>query len=111
MGRADLLPRLETHIQHRGSEASLRNQLAKAGFEVRRVFHEPFTMRYLDGSALLRQSNIVFGFLPNWRAILPKELEQAFFEHLEANLNRAAERRGELALTIPACYMEGLKMG
>ncbi len=110
MGRADLLPMLEAHIQHRGSEASLRKQLAEAGFDVRRVFHEPFTMRFLNGSALLRQSNIVLGFLPNWRAILPKELEQAFFERLEVNLNRAAAQRGELALTIPACYMEAVKV-
>ena len=109
MGRADRLPELEKHIQHRGSEASLRGQLAEAGFEVRRVFHEPFSMRYLNGSALLRQSNIVLGFLSNWRAILPKELEQAFFARLEENLNHAAERRGELVLTIPACYMEAVK--
>jgi arsenite methyltransferase len=109
IGRADLLPTLEAHVQHRGSEASLRSQLESAGFQVRRVIHEPFAMRYLDGSTLLRQSNIILGFLPNWRALLPPELEQAFFERLEANLNRAAEKAGELSLTIPACYIEAEK--
>ncbi len=110
LGRADLLPALETHIRHRGSEDGLRQQLTGAGFTVRRAIREPFVMRYLDGSALLRQSNIILGFLPNWRALVPTEMEVAFFERLEANLNRAAAREGALVLTVPACYVEAVKM-
>jgi ubiquinone/menaquinone biosynthesis C-methylase UbiE len=109
LGRDDLLPGLTAHIEHRGTADSLRQQLVGAGFQVRRVFHESFSMRYLDGSALLRHSNIILGFLSNWRALLPKELEQPFFERLEANLNQLAAKTGELALTIPACYIEAVK--
>jgi ubiquinone/menaquinone biosynthesis C-methylase UbiE len=111
LGRDDLQAGLAAHIEHRGSEESLRRQLEAAGFRVRRAVHEPFTMRYLDGSALLRHSNILLGFLPNWRSLVPPELEAAFFERLEANLNQSAARAGELSLTIPACYIEAERAG
>jgi arsenite methyltransferase len=105
-GHADLLERLQVHIDHRGTVESLSGKLVKAGFRIQRVERETFNMRFLNGSALLRHSFIIVGFLNNWRALLPEEIIPEVFARLEANLNTLARERGELSLTIPACYIE-----
>ena len=97
---------MEAHIRQRGSEESLRTLLTQAGFDVLRVIHEPFTLRFLNGSALLRHSNIRLGFLPAWRSLIPPKWEDKFFTKLEHNLNEYAVKHQELAVTIPACYVE-----
>jgi arsenite methyltransferase len=113
-GRADLLPALEAHVRHRITADAARTMLQAAGFGASRVHEQTFTMRYLDGSAFLRHSFIQTAFFDAWREVLGPEArgtpqEEAVFRQLEANLNRLAAERGELALTIPMAYIEAEK--
>ena len=103
------LPTLDTHVRHRGTVESVQALLSRAGFEIVDVAERSFAMRFADGSALLRHWLIRVGFLPDWKQLVPPELTLKTFALLETWLNDEAERRGELALTIPVVYVQADK--
>lgn len=109
LGLEPLVPALRRHIDHRASLESVTALLEGAGFRCAVLHQETATLRYLNGSALLRHHFIRQGFLDGWKEVLPPEQLRAVFARLEANLNRRAEEQGELALTIPMAYLEGEK--
>jgi SAM-dependent methyltransferase len=103
-GRADLLPALQAHIDHRATVPSLVQFLQEGKFEVQDVFTESFRMRFADGTSLLRHHFVRRGFMRGWKAVVPPEALESVFAALERNLNALAGRRGELSLTVPmAC--------
>ena len=106
LGLADRIPALDAHVGHRATLESLERMLTGAGFTVYEAATDTMTMRFADGSALLRHHFIRLGFLPAWRAIVTPELEARTFETLERRLNEVAAARGELALTIPMACVE-----
>lgn len=105
-GRPDALAALRRHVAHRGSVSSIAERLGRAGFRVARAVQRDFPMRFADGSALLHHYFIRLGFLDGWRSVVTPETEEDIFGALEAGLNRLAEERGELALTVPLAYIE-----
>jgi hypothetical protein len=63
-------------------------------------------MRFADGSALLRHHFIRLGFVPGWKSVAAADSVPETFDRLERRRNAIAEKRGELALTIPmACFV------
>ena len=64
------------------------------------------SMRFVNGSAMFRHYFIKLGFLDAWKGLLEAHEQEPVFDKLEANLNRLAESRGELKLTIPMAYVE-----
>jgi hypothetical protein len=61
------------------------------------------------GLLLLKHYFIRLGFLDGWKGVLRPEEQEEAFSRLEANLNAYSERRGELSLTIPMAYVEGVR--
>lgn len=108
-GHADLLPALEAHVAGRMTVAAACALLEEAGLIVTDVYEQTFSLRYVDGSALLRHSFIRMAFLEGWREFLPPEEAVAILRRLEAALNRLAAREGELRLTVPLAYLESVK--
>ena len=87
----------------------LAELFAATGFRLSVVHREETSMRFLDGSALLRHYFIKLGFLEGWKSVLAAADQPAVFARLEENLNRLAEGRGELLLTIPMAYVEATR--
>jgi hypothetical protein len=106
-GEAQALEALRQHVDHRTTVDRIAALFERAGFRVSRVYEEPATMRFLDGSSLLRHYFIKLAFLDDWRKVVDAEAQAEVFSQLETSLNRLAEERGELALTIPMAYIEG----
>lgn len=101
---------LERHLDTRFPLAALRALFEKAGIKPAKVHEDSFVMRFVDGSAFLRHFFIRLGFMEAWKErVAPADRKQVF-SRLEANLNRLAEAKGELALTIPMLYLEGEKV-
>jgi ubiquinone/menaquinone biosynthesis C-methylase UbiE len=90
---------LRAHIEHRATIDELRALLDSAGFFVRTVLEDTFTMRYANGAALLSHDFIRFGFLPAWREVAG---ETDVFEELASRLP------APLTLTIPRAYVEAV---
>jgi arsenite methyltransferase len=97
---------LRRHIDNRATVERVSDLLERTGYRVRTVHEEAASMRFLDGTALLHHYFIRLGFLDAWKAVVPAGEQEVVFSRLEASLNRIAETRGELALTIPMAYIE-----
>ncbi|HFA47640.1 MAG TPA: class I SAM-dependent methyltransferase [Bacteroidetes bacterium] len=110
-GNHHILQKLKEHEARRGSDESVRDLFENAGFSVSKLTRDRFTMRFVDGTAFLNHFLIVIGFLPSWRALIPEENVETFFQKLEANLNKQAEWEEELKLSVPMIYVEGVKKG
>jgi ubiquinone/menaquinone biosynthesis C-methylase UbiE len=102
----DALAKLTAHEAHRGTVDSQRQLLEAHGFHITRVVEDTLTMRYLDGSALLRHWFIRVGFLPGWKAVVAPEQLHTVFHMLEAHLNTLSQASGDLRLTVPMLYLE-----
>lgn len=101
---------LAANEAHRGTPESITALLEGAGFRVVKRVEDQFTMRFVDGSALLRHWLIKLGFLEGWRRAVPPDQEAAIFEMVEMNLNTLAAAAGELRMTVPMLYIEGEKV-
>jgi ubiquinone/menaquinone biosynthesis C-methylase UbiE len=110
MKKEEVIAALERHLDTRFPLATLQAFFERAGIKPAKVHEDSFVMRFVDGSAFLRHFLILLGFMDAWRALLAPGDRQEIFSRLEANLNRLAETRGEIAVTIPMLYLEGEKV-
>jgi arsenite methyltransferase len=103
------LPLLNEHINHRGTEESVRKLLDGNGFKIKKEVTSIYKMRFLNGTAFLNHSYIILGFINSWRNMFEETDRQPFFDTFERNLNLLAKSKGELKLTIPMLYLECAK--
>jgi arsenite methyltransferase len=109
IGNPVYFERLAANEKHRGTREGLVAMLTAAGFTPSRAVGTSFTLRYADGSALLRHSLTRIGFLPGWKAVVDEPDRRRVFAALERHLNHHAEHEGELRMTIPALYLEAIR--
>lgn len=109
LGLDEYLPKLKAQEQHRGSDESVRDLLEGAKFSVVKIVRDKFHLRYVSGTAFFNHFLTLIGFLPGWRGVVPTELEERIFGHLENKLNQQADWEGELKMTVPVLYMEAVR--
>jgi ubiquinone/menaquinone biosynthesis C-methylase UbiE len=110
VGDPDSPEKLAAHENHRSSRMEIEAKLSAAGFQTVKAVEDQFTMRYADGSALLRHPLVRVGFLDGWRSVVSPENEERVFTLLEDRLNQIARQAGgELRMTVPMLYIEGHK--
>jgi arsenite methyltransferase len=90
---------LRTHIEHRATVEGVRSLLERGGFRVTRVIEHESVMRFAHGRALLNHYFIKLGFLDAWKDLAPREAFARLLENMQ----------GEVRLTIPMAYIEGVK--
>ena len=103
------LPQFNEHVQHRGSEESVKELIDRNGFMIKKSISSPYKMRFLNGTAFLNHSNIILGFIKSWINMFEENDRLVFFERFERHLNEYSKKHGELSLTIPMFYMECIK--
>lgn len=111
LGKDNIIEKLSSHQEHRGTVDSIKKLFTDNGFIVRRHFEESFDMRFLDGSAFLNHYFVKLGWLESWKNLLPEKERPEIFTALEQNLNAYSMQSGGLTLTVPMAYMEGEKQG
>jgi hypothetical protein len=111
LGKQKAVETLRSHVEHRATLEGIAALFSRTGFRITKVCEEAASLRFVDGSAFLRHYFIKLGFLDGWRSVVDASEQEVVFAQLEANLNRLAEARGELALTIPIAYIEAEKVG
>lgn len=107
--KPEYIERLTAHEAHRGTKESLCALLTEAGFKVAKVVEDDFCIRYLDGSVMLNHSLTKLGFMDGWKSVIDPGDWVEVFGIIERELNRAASEKGELSMTIPMLYLEGVK--
>lgn len=96
---------LRAHVEHRATIPGVCTLLEGGGFSVTRVVERTARMRFANGTALMNHHFIKLGFLDGWKTVVRGD-EQTMFRHLQKQLDRSAERHGELSLTVPMAYVE-----
>jgi arsenite methyltransferase len=97
----DYLTHLEEHIHHRATVPDVRTLLERNDFVLRRVVERKVVMRFANGAALFNHHFIKLAFLDEWKKTVPGKVELIFRE-LQNRLT------GEVRLTIPMAYVEGV---
>ncbi len=110
LGKNDLIKKLISHQEHRGNIQSLTNLFSENGFKTTRLFEETIEMRFADGSAFLNHHFVKPGWLGSWKELIPEDERMQIFSTLETNLNKTAAQKGELKLTVPMVFVEGVKI-
>ncbi|HET7460928.1 MAG TPA: methyltransferase domain-containing protein [Longimicrobium sp.] len=105
-GAADAVDRLAADEARRGTDESVAERVRGAGFTVRRMVRDGFTLRYAGGAALLRHWLTMIGFLPAWRAALGPERERELLAEAERRLDAIAAAEGAFTTTVPMLYLE-----
>jgi arsenite methyltransferase len=98
---------LEAHIAHRATIPGIFALLQQARFQPVHSVEESMTMRFANGTALLRHSFVRLGFLPAWRGLVAETEWAEVFERLRAALDAHAAQHDLLQLTVPMAYVEG----
>lgn len=109
MKRRDLIKKMKNQEAHRGTVESVRELLENNGFSISKIIKDKFHWRYLNGTAFLNHNFIIMGWMDGFRSILEGEDEALIFSKIEEKLNAEAEWTGELKLTVPMLYLEGIK--
>ncbi len=106
-GLDDRLEALEAHILHKRKPlAHVESTLAAAGLAVVAVKHSTFTMRYVDGTAMLDSPIIRLAFRPSWEEVPAPADVQPVFDDIAVELDRRAGTTGGLTLSVPWVLVE-----
>ena len=73
----------------------------EAGFIIKNISYDSFEFKYIDATAMLNHYVIKFWFLNSWKSILPENKMEQIFDKVEVRLNKLAENKDYLTLTIP----------
>ena len=72
-----------------------------SGFSIIDIIHDVFNIKFVDGSSMFNHYLIKYWFLPGWKDILNEEDRVSIFGKIEKKLNKHADIKGEISLTIP----------
>jgi arsenite methyltransferase len=110
LGYHDARARILAHIgtKRRPLEETVR-VIEEAGFEQIKAREGSFTMRYADGTALLKNWYMRLGFMEAWASVVEPPDAIPALGALEARLNELAGARGELSLSVPFVCIEAAR--
>ncbi len=109
LGMPEAIAALHEQQAERTTIEQLQTWFERTGLRMHQVHERSATIRYTNGTAMLRHYFIKLSFLAGWKKVVAAGDRQHVFRELEASLNRMAEAAGGLALTIPMAYVEGKK--
>jgi len=96
------LQRMKNQIyDKRKPVTEIKKLLNDNGFKIENIYEDKFYLKFTDGSSMFYHPLIKNWFLPGWRGIINVELQEEIFDSIEIKLNKIAENKGEIKLSIP----------
>ncbi len=89
-----------------------RTLVERAGFEVRRVVTDSFTLRFPDPKTFLGSPLVQTTYMPAWRSIIPDTtVRRLVFNEVERRLTaRMQASGGELTMTVPMACISAVRL-
>ena len=82
--------------------SEIKSMILSAGFSISKIIQNEFYLRFASASALFNHSMIKYWFLPGWKTIIKDDsILDPVFKSLEKKLNKTADQKGEIRLSIP----------
>ncbi len=105
---------IESFIQHinhkRKSVKEQVRMISNAGFKIKKVYEENYTMKFADGTAFLNHSFIKKAFKNAWSQLLqPTGRVEEILSATENRLNQLAEEDGVLLMEVPFAVFDCYK--
>ncbi len=102
LGKLQEIDRMYTHISNKRKPLHQTiKMISNAGFSIKKVSEDHFSMRFLDGSAMFNHFFIKLAFWDSWEKILSQDDRALVFDRIKLKLNNIAKMNGALHLTIP----------
>lgn len=101
----DEIAKMHAHIHDKRKpiQQTVR-MINRAGFQIKKIYEDQFTLRFLNGSAMFNHFFIRLAFWDSWEKILSPDDRKPIFQILEHKFNKISSVNGALTLTIPyAC--------
>ncbi len=109
-GLFDSISKLKKHIyEKRRPLEEFILLFEKNNFSIRSVKEDSFQYRFVDAAAMFNHSLIRMAFLDSWIDLVPADKLEEIFSRVENNLNKAAESKGQLFLTIPFVVIDAAR--
>ncbi len=104
--KSDKIKSIKKHIYSKRKPIDFTVKLIEnSGFKIKNIYKDSFDLRFVDGSALFNHYFIRIAFLKSWIEIIDPPDVTKIFQSLEMELNKLANKNGEIKLTIPwVCF-------
>jgi sporulation-control protein spo0M len=108
----DFMAAFARQVAARPTIESVRGLIERAGFEVRRVATDSFSLRYPDVQSFLRSPVIQTVHLSSWREIVPDlTLRRLVFNEVDRRLTaRLSAAGGMLNVTVPMVCVSAVRL-
>ena len=94
--------KIDEHIHSKRKSLQYLKDITEGnGFDIIDAIEKEFKMKYLNGTAFLKDFIIRMAFMVPWKKIIPDEYHKQVFYDIESKLNKVAEDKGFLSLSIP----------
>jgi arsenite methyltransferase len=104
------IEKIQKHIySKRRPLDEIKQLIVSSGFKIKNIDTDKFTLRFADGKTMFKHSLISNWFLGGWKDIVSNEYLGKIFLQTEEQLNKIAEEKGEIKLTVPFVVIEGVK--
>jgi arsenite methyltransferase len=111
-GMYDIIQKMHEHIQEKRKPVETwKGLILEAGFSIKTINVDGFRYRFANGSAFLKHYFIREAFMKSWKSIIHEDLISTVFEQIENRLNKIAEERGELTMSVPFVCFNCFKIG
>ncbi|MCW8812403.1 MAG: class I SAM-dependent methyltransferase [Chlorobium sp.] len=85
--------------------------LENNGFTIIEILFDGFSITFANGTTMFNHFLIKLAFIESWREFIPEEKQVEIFREVEIQLNKVAESKGSIKLTIPYVLINCEKTG
>lgn len=98
---------MKKHIYKKRKPVEEFTQLLNEGrYVINEISHDEFAYRFIDGAAMFNHFLIKLAFIDRWKEFVPEEKQNDVFAELVERLNRLAQSKGFIKLTIPFAVID-----
>ena len=106
----DEIEKVKKHIySKRRPLDEVKKLIVSSGFKIKNITTDKFCLRFADGKTMFKHSLINNWFLDSWKDIVSNEQLEKIFSQIEEELNKVADEKREIKLTVPFLTIEGFK--
>jgi len=85
--------------------------LENNGFTIIEILFDEFSINFADGTTMFNHFLTKLAFIESWREFIPEEKQVEIFREVEIWLNKIAENKSSIKLTIPYVLINYEKTG
>ncbi len=98
----ELVEDVNNHIfSKRKPLEEIKDLLEQKGFSIKKIIHDKFEYRFVDGTTFLNHYFMRLAFMDSWIKIVPHDRLKEIFSIIENKINKESKKLGYFKLSIP----------